>query len=222
MLKEGQKIGELLLLEKIGRGKHKDALWKCKCDCGNICYKTTTSAKKGKDCGCSKLNRLVGEKIDRLFVLESTDKRDKCGNIIYKCKCDCGNITYVSSTNLTTSGNKTKSCGCLQKENRIKHNKYRTRIYKVYIDMKQRCYNKNNPNYKNYGGRGIKICKEWLNDFNKFYEWAFSNGYDETKEKYDCTIDRIDNDGSYEPNNCRWVDMKIQAMNRRKIKIKRD
>jgi hypothetical protein len=84
--------------------------------------------------------------------------------------------------------------------------------------MKNRCYNKNSPDYKNYGGRGIKICDEWLNDFTAFNKWAFENGYDENAPKLACTIDRINNDLGYSPENCRWVDIATQNRNKRQRK----
>lgn len=89
------------------------------------------------------------------------------------------------------------------------HGKRHTRIYKTWTDMKSRCLNPNRPKYKRYGGRGITICEEWLNSFEAFYDWAMANGYRE-----DLTIDRIDNDGNYEPSNCRWITLAEQAANK--------
>lgn len=218
----GDKVGMNTLLEKIGRGYHRDAIWKCECDCGNIFYVTTSTAKKGNGCGCKIKNKLVGEKFGRLLVLKDSTKRTKQGNIIYQCKCDCGNIVYVSSNNLSTKCNKTVSCGCYNTERKTKHNSCYTRLYKKYMSMKQRCYNQNNPHYKDYGGRGIKVCDEWLNDFTKFEKWSYANGYDDNLGKWDCTIDRIDNDSDYRPDNCRWVDMKTQLNNTRRNKKNKD
>lgn len=132
----------------------------------------------------------------------------KNGHAIWLCKCDCGNFTKVASNDLLKGG--TKSCGCLQKESHTKHGKYKERLYNIYRGIKQRCYNHNRKRYKDYGGRGIKMCDEWLNDFMMFYDWSMANGYDDT-----LTIDRIDNDGNYEPNNCRWVTPKQQVRNQR-------
>lgn len=91
-----------------------------------------------------------------------------------------------------------------------KHGMKGSRLYSIYYNMKNRCYNKNSLSFHNYGERGIKICKEWLNNFVNFYEWSIKNGYD------DClTLDRINNDGDYEPNNCRWTTKREQSLNRR-------
>lgn len=87
------------------------------------------------------------------------------------------------------------------------------RLYRVLQDMKSRCYNPKNNHYQNYGAKGIKICQEWLNDYLEFEKWALSNGYDENAPKGKCTIDRVDNNGDYCPENCRWVDMKTQHYN---------
>ena len=91
-----------------------------------------------------------------------------------------------------------------------KHGLKHTRQYRIWLQMKNRCFNKNTSRYKDYGGRGITVCDEWRNDFKAFYDWSMSNGYSD-----DLTIDRINNDGDYEPNNCRWVTMKVQNRNSR-------
>lgn len=130
--------------------------------------------------------------------------------------CDCGNLVEVSGANLKK--NNTKSCGCFQKETTAKrftkHNKSNTRLYKTYNEMKSRCYNKNDKDYQYYGGRGIAVCDEWLDDFMNFYNWAMDNDYLD-----DLTIDRIDVDSDYSPDNCRWVDMKTQNRNTRRNRM---
>lgn len=145
---------------------------------------------------------MIGKKFGKLLVLT------KFGKYKYKCLCDCGNISIVTKYNLI-SGN-TKSCGCLGKDNASAHGKSKTRIYSIYINIKTRCYNKNATRYKDWGGRGITPCNEWKDDFQEFYNWAINNGY-----KEGLTIDSVDNNKGYSPDNCRWVTTKQQARNRR-------
>lgn len=168
------------------------------------------------------MNDLIGRKFGRLTVLERYPEK-KRGYIQWVCKCQCGNIIVVRS-DLLKSGN-TRSCGCLSKEihsmrcrelglARATHKKSNTRLYKIYANMKDRCYNKNNHAYKDYGLRGITICKEWLESFNVFYEWAINNGYEDN-----LTIDRKDNNLGYSPNNCRWITKTEQCFNTRHNKF---
>ena len=209
-MKVGDKIGKILLLEKIGRGYHKDAMWKCKCECGNIFYRYTSSVKKGKSCGCDKYEDIAGKKFGRLTVIKKVGV-DKNQQSKWLCKCDCGNEIVVNRGNLSINKIRTYSCGCWKKEKITKHNKHKSKIYLAYIAMKQRCYNKDNKSYKYYGERGIKICDEWLNDFMNFYNWSISNGWEEH-----LSIDRIDVNGDYKPDNCRWVDSLMQMNNTRR------
>ena len=157
-----------------------------------------------------KFKDMTGNKYGRLTAIKRVHK-DGFNRVCWLSKCDCGNELIVTSDNLRNGH--TKSCGCLKEETSRKllttHGLSETRMYKIYKDMKTRTTNKNCPEYKNYGGRGIKICDEWLSDFRKFYYWSINNGY-----KDELTIDRIDVNGNYEPSNCRWTTQKVQQNNR--------
>lgn len=134
---------------------------------------------------------------------------------LYFCKCDCGKEIIVPSSYFSYffRNKESCSCGCAKK----KKNKSRSnfRLHHVYNNMINRCYNPKSKDYKYYGGRGIGVCDEWRYSYQEFKEWAYNNGYDEKAPPFKCTIDRIDNDKGYSPDNCRWVDMKIQNRNKR-------
>lgn len=152
----------------------------------------------------------TGKRYGRLIVLKKVES--KGNRAMYLCKCDCGNEKIICGRNLREG--RTMSCGCLRKERArdatITHGMTGTRLHGEWRQMKSRCSIKSSSNYQYYGGRGISICKGWDNDFNRFKDWALSNGYSE-----ELTLDRIDVNGNYEPSNCRWVTLSVQARNRR-------
>lgn len=150
-----------------------------------------------------------GDRYGHLIIIdeiESTIKSNGQTQRQFRCLCYCGKET-IGKLDYLRNGNKT-SCGCIRGKDG-KHHQTGTRLYRIWSNMKQRCTLITHEKYHHYGGRGIEVCKEWQN-FETFYEWAMSNGYSD-----ELTIDRINNDGNYEPTNCRWVTQKAQANNKR-------
>ena len=215
----GQKFGRLTVIDKAER-RGNVIRWKCKCDCGNYTNVDSAALKseRTKSCGClsrelsqNRAADLTGQRFGRLLVIERDISQEN--RIYWLCKCDCQGLTSVRGDSLI-EGN-TKSCGCLSPELTAErcttHGLSNTRLYSIYRGMHQRCNNSNCDGYKDYGGRGIRICAEWLENFMSFYNWALSNGYDDS-----LSIDRINVNGNYEPNNCRWATTKEQNRNTRK------
>ena len=220
----GRKFNYLTVLDFVGTkriGKHTISVYNCKCDCGNEIHATRNELlyNRRKSCGCmnpSKFKDLTGMKFERLTVISQAETRispSGSRDILWNCKCECGNEKVVSGHALRQG--KIVSCGCYNKERITTHGYSKTRLYGVWLGMKTRCYNKNDSHYEDYGARGIKMCDEWKNDFMAFREWAYSHGYDENAPKGVCTIDRINFNGDYCPENCRFVSSEIQAINRR-------
>ena len=151
---------------------------------------------------------ITGQRFGRLTVLEYAEYKNE--QAYWRCLCECGRVVTVAGSSMRNGHS--KSCGCarVHKGINLKHGLRNTRLYNIWVHIKQRCLNSKNPDYKHYGGRGISVCDEWRDDFTAFYDWAMANGYSD-----DLTIDRIDVNHNYEPHNCRWVTMKEQGNNTR-------
>ena len=161
------------------------------------------------------LNDLTGKTFGYYTVI-SRAPNDKHGSAMWLCRCKCGTEKVVRGSSLVSGV--VQSCGCYHKEvvasNGTTHRGTHTRLHNIWLNIKRRCYNPNFKHYSYYGGRGIVMCDEWLHDFAKFREWAVSNGYSDS-----LTIDRINQNGNYEPSNCRWVTRKHQQNNVRRNRL---
>lgn len=198
---------EVIQFDSMRKG---GSYWVCKCDCGNVKVIHGTSIKKGrsKSCGCYGADNIIGKRYGRLVVLGiGSIKHNKR---TYICQCDCGTLTSVSRYKLT-SGH-TQSCGCLRADIlpafNFKHGMAKTPIHNSYTSMLDRCYNETHASYANYGGRGIAVCDRWKESFENFY-----NDMGERPEG--SQLDRIDNDGNYCPENCKWSTIAENTRNKR-------
>lgn len=222
----GRKYGMLTVLHRA-ENRGRQTFWTCRCDCGTVKDIRGGDLKCGKirSCGCIKSETaknntfvdITGMTFGRLTAIECVGSKNNRAQ--WLLQCSCGNMIIANGKDVR-SGN-TKSCGCQKKESAVTtpyiDGRSSERLNRVWYGMMARCYNPNTNSYKNYGGRGISICDEW-HDYAKFRTWALENGYNPDAEFGECTIDRINNDGNYEPQNCRFVDSKVQAKNKRKGK----
>ena len=216
---QGQRFGRLTVLSVTDESKNGDRLWLCRCDCGNVKKVRGSCLKSGetKSCGClaketrikigasskgrvsSKKMDLTGQRFGLLTVISEAPKGK--GGIRWHCLCDCGKQTITSTAHLRSGHS--KSCGCLglkhATEAKITHGQTKSSLYLVYRSMRSRCENKNTKGYRWYGAKGVKVCDEWKS-FSSFQKWAEESGY-----KKGLTIDRIDPESDYCPENCEWV-----------------
>ena len=214
----GKKFGRLTVLSYSHTTKRR-SYWNCKCDCGNECLRSLDNLHDRSSCGCirkesyknAKSKDLTGCKFGSLTALcIDTEKKEATKRIYWKCLCnDCGKEVSIRSDILTSTKNPIQSCGC----KRINHGDSKTRFYKIFNDMKQRCSNPNCERYSSYGGRGIKVEWESYEDFKK----DMYDSYLEHSKKYgeiDTTIERIDVNKNYCKSNCKWVTWKEQSYNK--------
>lgn len=231
-----QKFGKLTVLRKgngrITSGGCYKTTWVCQCECGNVVEVDSQKLRKGHttSCGCFKKENkgahfedLTGQRFNRLTVIKFIPANERTARgYNWWCKCDCGN--YIKANANKLKNGLQQSCGCLKEEMKYdignvnkKYKHSNKRLYGIYKAMLYRCYDERCREYHNYGGRGIKVCNEWLGDFgyDVFAEWAIGSGYDFSAKHGECTLDRTDVNKHYSPDNCRWITNKQQQSNKR-------
>lgn len=204
-----QKIGRLKVVKLSNQkdSNHTTRLWECLCDCGNITYKSArilNEAKKNAkmiNCGCANFNNLIGKKFGDITVKKYLYSKNQ--KRFWECECICGDVFVFNTEHFSKS-----RCLCTKKQ--AERVQYLRRLRHIYQRMKSRCYNEKDKSYWDYGGRGIKICKSWLDNINNFINWSLKHGYSPNLQ-----IDRINNNDDYRPMNCRWADAYTQAGNKR-------
>lgn len=225
-MNSGEKYGKLTTVREIPERKSGHILWECVCDCGKTTIVARDRLLNGhtRSCGCLKrqesnlIHDMTGKRIGRLLVIRRQGTRRN--NALWLCRCDCGNEKLIAGADLRSG--KVFSCGCQKIEHTTKHGGYKERLYSIWSAMRDRCNNSSNKNYKNYGGRGISVCKEW-SDYSFFREWALKNGYSDTANYGECSLDRIDVNGDYKPDNCRIISLREQQNNKQNtIKVTRN
>lgn len=200
----GQRFGKLTVVALATEQPGPHLWWDCRCDCGNM--KSTNShrltRKATRSCGCLRVEAMrtlrPGMRYGRLVVQEYV------GPSRWLCNCDCGGSTVALTTNLNRGGS--RSCGCARYAVHTTHGRSKTREYRIWSAMRDRCSNPSRRSFKHYGGRGIRVCDRWQSFDNFLADMGPSNGL---------TLDRVDNSRGYSPDNCRWADMKTQARNKR-------
>lgn len=221
----GERFGRLTVLSEIPASKYGRLYFECKCDCGNIYEARASHVKSGatqqcKACRDSKRSNLIterallchstniGKRFGKLTVITSSSD-GKFSGVYYTCACDCGNLVSLRAYTVL-NGQASKCRKCVDKLNE-KHGMVYTHTYTTWFTMRRRCSDPKTESYKRYGGRGIKVCERWQ---------KFENFLEDMGEKpKGLQIDRIDNDGDYEPGNCRWVTAKENANNKSKKQV---
>jgi len=201
----GKKFQKLTVISR-----NKKNYWNCICDCGNEIFVSTSNLKRQISCGCHPrldAKDLLGRKFEKLTII-SIFKQPP--NTQYLCKCDCGNEKIAFRRYLLHG--QTISCGCIRKSSphlfKKTHGLIKTKAYQSWQAMKNRCLNKNNKFFKNWGGRGITICNKWLESFENFFE-------DMGDRPKGMSLERIDNNKGYYKDNCKWIPKENQSKNRR-------
>lgn len=223
----GDRYGKLTVLRREGSTSDSKPLWLCRCDCGVETHVAGGNLKSGqsRSCGCERIRRikeantgreflgntfddLTGQNFGRWVVQELAFRVKK--RLYWTCLCECGTVKAVSSNNLKSGAS--SSCGCFQKEKArrgaLKHGGVQHKLYRTWLGMRNRCGNPKNPSWEYYGGRGIKVCDRWQ------YFANFRADMEPTWQEFR-SLDRIDNDGDYCPENCRWATQSEQVKNQR-------